>query len=482
MRLRVILSRSAVAIILYLMLSIPESKRQNIISPSAIVQSTMIEDWWPQFERDLQMLKHIPKDTLHSIVVLKLAEAQAEMASIDPFALDPEDPGLAQVQNNMQDLSPMVATVPELLGEYKTLVVEWKTIIKEQSRFWDLQVPENKARLYSFLHGTSLAYAQASMESATAQSVLLYHQQKKSIGEFSLDGINLKSGDLVIWNKANSKPIYGVSKDLAGSYDGISIVHTNDHKQMEVIFLDHLKGIQKQPLTDFSDRLATNLMVLRLRDDHPAVIKNPNLPHLAASYAAELSEQHVSYDYSLDKEETEALYATELISMIYQQYDIELGLNISGVNSENNQKWLQQLGVKHYDYIEPFEFEFDPNLEYVGEVLSAEHFMEENVELAITYAALENFEEETLSDNIMNLPKARLMKFYSSSLNLFGIEGPIPKGMSAETSVAYQKFEDNFGKIYSSMNSKIDSFETHNQFRPTYPRLLQIALVTADVH
>ena len=104
--------------------------------------------------------------------------------------------------------------------------------------------------------------------------------------------------------------------------------------------------------------------------------------------------------------------------------------------------------------------------------------MQQQIEFAATYAALENMGDNTMKDNLRSLPQSRLLKIYSSTLNIFGLQGPIPPGMTAQSALAFKNFEANYNSITNLLTSKIESFEQENLYKPTYPRLLQLALVS----
>jgi hypothetical protein len=473
-----ILSKLAIAAIVYLLLSIPDPKPIIHEDEGIELRATMLNEWWSLFEKDFTEFKAIPKDSLLGRTDLELAELKVQLALIKLESNSPNSPQLKEIQNSIFKLSPKIALLPERLNDYKYLVTDWKQFVKGQSWFWNMTSSDARTAIYYYLNGSRDALTQAILQSESLNSELIYsYPAESSDSEIKFHGIALKSGDFIVWNRQNSWPILSVSKDLPGSYDALSVVHISDHAEPKVISIEPDRGLRVIPLDEFEEFAMSSAIVLRLRADLPELIANPGLPHEAASRALAITLNTVPYDFAMDASNEEQLYPTELLAIIYRNNNISPGIQISNISSLRHREWLNRFGVSNYHFIEPYELEYDPKIKLIGEWADFDELMQEQIEFAATYAALESMENYSVSENLISLPGSRLLKVYSSTLNILGFEGPIPAGMSAQSALAFKHFEANYDSIVSLLSVKVASFEQEYKYKPTFLRLIQLASI-----
>lgn len=476
---RQVQSKLAIAVILYLLLSIPDPRTVVATTQESTLETSLLNDWWPMLENDLNQLKSIPHATLLLQTDLAIAELKVRLALIKLEPAFPDDRLLRDTQETVFKLSPRVALLPEKLEDYKQVVLEWKQIVKNMSRYWNLKSADDRRALYYYLTGSRIAVNQAILQSGEMAAELEHtgFRGRQYKERSNLNGINLESGDFIIWNSFGDYPILGISKDLPGSYNAVSIVYIPDNGEPSMIFTDPNKGVFVLALEDFKNKPVSSGIVLRLRKDLPALVANPNLPHEAAEKAMAIAEQDILYDFAMDDSNEEQLYPTELLASVFRERNLSLGIRLSEISSLQHREWLSKFGVTNYSFVGPSELEFDPQTLLVGYWADADRLMEEQIQFAATYTALEQMDENTLQDNLSSLPQSRILKVYSSILNIFGANGPIPAGMSAQTALAFKDFEDTFKTIREMLASRVKSFEKENHFKPTYPQLLQLARI-----
>jgi len=78
------------------------------------------------------------------------------------------------------------------------------------------------------------------------------------------------------------------------------------------------------------------------------------------------------------------------------------------------------------------------------------------------------------------LPIGRMMKFYSVILNMFGKEGPVPEGMSAEAALKNINYSDTHDQIKSKLIFLADQFKIQKGYKPPYWELVSLARQVRD--
>ena len=273
---RQILSNLAIAVILYLLLSIPDPRVKIIESQESVLSAGLLNDWWPILENDLKELKKVPYDTLVLQTDLAIAEFKVQLSLIKLEPSSPNDRVLKDAQQSIFDLSPRVALLPEKLNDYQQIVLQWKQTIKKMSRFWNLNSNEDKTALYYYLNGSRLALNQAILQSVNLEKDVV--EPVISNGQVEIQGIKLRSGDFIVWNKIGDSPIFAMSKDLPGLYNAVSVVHVPNNGETNLIHIDPYDGVVIQTLQEFRKLDISSGTVLRLRSDLPSLVSNPDIP------------------------------------------------------------------------------------------------------------------------------------------------------------------------------------------------------------
>lgn len=73
------------------------------------------------------------------------------------------------------------------------------------------------------------------------------------------------------------------------------------------------------------------------------------------------------------------------------------------------------------------------------------------------------------------LPIARVVKVYSSLLNVFGLVGPIPEGMSATIALRNKKLTDDHHAIKVRTEAMATEFAKQHNYNAPYWKLLTFA-------
>jgi hypothetical protein len=170
------------------------------------------------------------------------------------------------------------------------------------------------------------------------------------------------------------------------------------------------------------------------------------------------------------------MFCSEVVSRAYAYCGIRLWMGMSHISSPTTTAWLASLGVRNFETQEPSDLEYDPQLEVAGEWISARNLFRAHLDDAVTDTM---FEEATagapLPYNQWLLPFSRLAKGYSSLLNVFGIIGPVPEGMSATVALRVSCFQKEHELRKERLAGKAAEFQSHNGYVAPFWELLKIA-------
>ena len=131
---------------------------------------------------------------------------------------------------------------------------------------------------------------------------------------------------------------------------------------------------------------------------------------------------------------------------------------------------------------EPSDLEYDPQLRVVAEWRDPETLRKDHMDNAVTEAMLERAERgDRLRVAWHKLPLARITKALSSSLNLLGLVGPIPEGMSATTAMKHQDYTARHQAGIQGVMERAAEFKHRHGFEPPYWEMVRMARAVLEV-
>jgi hypothetical protein len=218
-------------------------------------------------------------------------------------------------------------------------------------------------------------------------------------------------------------------------------------------------------------------MIMRVRADHPLLVKDPMLPHRAAKLAYdEVKNRHIPYDFAMDFREPSEQFCSEVASHAYGSLGVTLWNIITTMSSPGVVNWLGDFGVRNFETQAPADLEYDPQLVVVAEWRDIGALWDDHVDNAVTEAMLENADRGLrLNYDWYLLAPARLVKGYSLILNKFGKAGPIPEGMSAQVALKSQSLDKLHKQIKKRVLAEAVAFQQENGYRPPYWELVKMA-------
>ena len=241
-------------------------------------------------------------------------------------------------------------------------------------------------------------------------------------------------------------------------------------------------GVTISPVEKYLADKKLRLMVLRLRDDLPAVTDDPMIAHKAASYSMRRSQSnHIPYDFEMDYQDPAKLFCSEVASDAYGEVGVTLWTGISTISTPGLRSWLSAFGVRYFETQEPSDLEYDPQLQVVAEWRDHQTLLKDRIDNVVVDALLERAEEGVdLSYPWHELPLGRLAKAYSAGMNTVGKIGPVPEGMSAPSALRNKSYTAWHASIAERVTIKAERFRIDNEYEAPYWRLLELARASIE--
>jgi Permuted papain-like amidase enzyme, YaeF/YiiX, C92 family len=394
-------------------------------------------------------------------------------------SLEPSDIRFRLLENNIFNTAPLIPACKNYFVNYITLYSNLRNIVKKRSRHWNLKSIDSKNTLYRLLYGNRTAIEEIMLQ-LPIESVppLIKGDDEPSITPAShIMGVSIHSGDILVSRGgAPTSALIARGNDYPGNFSHVALVYVDEGTNKISIIESHIeRGVVISTLDDYLKDTKLRIMVLRLRYD---LIKNdPMLPHKAAQYALNLvKSKHIPYDFEMNINDAEKQFCSEVVSSAYNNLGIRLWMGLSNISSVGTRNWLAAFGVRYFVTEGPSDLEYDPQLAVVAEWRDPETLYKDHMDNAVTDVMLEEADSgKVLSYDWYMLPIGRVMKLYSSIINLFGSVGPVPEGMSTEAALRNIKYSDAHSRIAKRLMILANQFKIEYGYVPPYWRLVDLA-------
>jgi hypothetical protein len=314
-----------------------------------------------------------------------------------------------------------------------------------------------------------LAFESALIQSQEEGSHLSSPDNSLSFHSKTINNIKFQSGDIIAYSlKVDDDPYVSFVKELPNMFKHLGSVYIND-TVASVIYLDHIKGLSIMPIEEFVNEHAPNGIIIRLRSDLPDILRNPNLPSLAAlnMYEMTLSGSY-KYDYHFDSESHDYIYDWELISLAFDSQ----GLTIDA-NSFRRSASSIHIG-KRKTHLTPSEIEFDHRFIIAGEWYSSDLLYKNRLLTAATTAIIEHQDKSEFLNPFL-LPGYRVLKAYSMFIGQFGFQEPIPSGITAQTQLVFNALQYKQNELITQLEEELVVYEKKRNHKATYLKIIQKA-------
>ncbi len=467
---------------LYLLLSIPVTDTVRAKGAGKKSFAWNQDEAWRALEAKFRQTRSSGCPNASQEIRERLLEGDKQLAAMAVRQFGPADTFFDGVEANLFQLGPLMAACPDSAGEYAKLVTSLRAAVKVQSRQWDVREQAVRDRLYRLLYGGRTALEEVMLQAPeeAMPAIMIGTDEPSRTPAFQRPGgIVFHSGDILVSRGgAPTSALIARGNDYPGNFSHIALLYVDEATHTPSIIEAHIeRGVVISSLDEYIKDKKLRIMVLRLRADHPLLIKDPFLPHRAAKMAFdEVKTRHIPYDFEMNFNEPSKQFCSEVASNAYSSMGVTLWNIITTMSSPGLVNWLSDFGVRNFVTQAPADLEYDPQLVVVAEWRDREALWKAQVDNAIIDSLLEGADQgDRLTYDWYLLAPARLAKAYSMLLNLFGKVGPVPEGMDSATALRSMALDKRHERLKKAVLARADAFEKNNGYRPPYWELVKIA-------
>ncbi len=471
--------------VLYIILLIPDSTPQISAPEKSVMKRPFLwnqDARWDSLEAHYSIARSAGEDTARHVLEDRLRDLEGVLRTIETKSLPPTAPEYARLEEHFFSLAALVGAAPRYGGTCVALASRVRVALKHQSEQWDMNERTARETLYRLLYGGRTAVEEVTLQAPADQrprALVLETDEPSATLSASLLGLKIHSGDILVSRGGvPTSALIARGNDFPGNFSHIALAYVDSATGQLSLIESHIeKGLAVATAEQYLGDAKLRILVLRLRADLPAMQQDPLLPHRAAlgMFQRALG-KHIPYDFSMDCADTGALFCSEVASLAYRRFGVELWMGMSHISSPGLRSWLADFGVRHWETQEPSDLEYDPQLRVVAEWRDPETLRKDHIDNAVTEAMLERAEQgEKLGYHWYLLPVARVVKAYSSVLNFFEALGPIPEGMSATSALKQKFFVARHDAATASVRISAEIFRRERGYEPPYWELVRMA-------
>lgn len=416
-----------------------------------------------------------------------IAQLDAMVDRLSQTRITPTAAVLDTLEAGFFSAAPAVAACGTFLPRYLATSTRMRAAIKAQSSGWDIRSEESRDRLYRALYGGRAAVEEVMLQQPGKVDPLALATRSDAAGTDAppaavSNGVTLHSGDILVSRGGfPTSALIARGNDYPGNFSHIALVHVDDSTHAISVIEAHIEaGVAVSTADKYLADKKLRVMVLRPRPDLPAMLRDPMLPHRAATaMLARARAEHIPYDFAMDYTNPARLFCSEVASSAYRTQGMELWMGISTISRTGLRRWLSGFGVEHFATQEPSDLEYDPQLYVVAEWHDAATLRNDHIDNAITDVMLDEADRGASLDFAWyTLPIARLAKAYSWARVQFGGAGPIPEGMSAASALRNRSYGTEHAARAAALRARAEQWKLEKGYPPTYWTLLELAAAT----
>ncbi|KPK34358.1 MAG: hypothetical protein AMK70_07650 [Nitrospira bacterium SG8_35_1] len=465
----------------YLLLSIPVTDVVPVSGAGKTSFAWNQNQMWQALERRFREARSAGCPAVDQELQDRLQEGNRHRAMVEKGQFMPSDPLFNDLELNMFGLGPLIAACPERLPAYTELVISVRDAVKQASGNWDVSDRLVRDRLYRLLYGGRTALEEVILQApeGSIPPIVFGRKEPSRTPSFEHAGVTLHSGDILISRGgAPTSALIARGNDYPGNFSHIALLYVDEATGTPSIIEAHIEqGVVISSFEEYLKDVKLRIMVMRVRSDHPLLVKDPMIPHHAAQMAyEEVKTRHIPYDFEMDFREPSKQFCSEVASHAYSSFGVTIWNILTTMSSPGVVKWLADFGVRHFETQAPADLEYDPQLVVVAEWRDINALWDDHVDNAIIEAMLEGADRgDPLSYDWYLLAPARILKAYSMALNSAGGIGPVPEGMPALNAVKNQWLGKMHKQTKLGVIEAATAFEQTNGYRPPYWELVTMA-------
>lgn len=456
------------------------------LDPTAVDRSFVWDRdaYWSRLEAAFRAVREVGCADEPSAGAAGFNRLRRAVGALQGPPLGPSDSAFQRLEQALFESAPIAAACPDCAPGWIELAHQARAAVKTQSLAWDLEAPAARDLLYRLLYGGRLALEEVMLQQpdGALPPLVTWQRPLPKTPSATVHGVRIASGDLLVSRGgAPTSALIARGNDRPGNFSHVALAHVDPGTGQVSLVEAHIeRGVAVSTVDQYLHDTKLRVMILRLREDHPALLGDPMLPHAAASLALERARsEHVPYDFAMDFDDPAKLFCSEVASWAYRQRGIGLWSNLSSISGRTVQPWLADFGVRQFATQAPSDLEYDPQIVVVAEWRDAASLFDDHVDNAVVDAMIETAEAgERLAYNHARLPAARLLKAYSVVTEAFGRVGPVPEGMSASAALRNQHFSLRHQQVRLATLERAATFARQRGYRPPYWELVAMARET----
>jgi hypothetical protein len=467
-----------IIVFLYLILLIPESPP---LTPDRAQNQPFLwnqDSLWLELEARFIKARQTGCSQLSKSINESLSKINHLLDMIDSDSLQPDAQQFSVLEDGLFNLAPLIGACQHCMIDYIKLFSRLRYIVKAQSLHWNMNTVKARKTIYRLLYGGRAAIEEVMLQASqeTIPACVMGHEEPSKTPSANILGVTIHSGDILVSRGgAPTSALIARGNDYPGNFSHVALVHVDEKTRVVSIVEAHIEcGVKIATLDEYLRDKKLRVMILRLKADLPQLIIDPILPHKAATLALKKAlTHHIPYDFEMNYQDNTKLFCSEVASAPYQELGVKLWMGISSISSPGIARWLSSFGVKYFQTQEPSDLEYDPQLRVIAEWRDPETLFKDHIDNAVIEVMLERAESgKELNYSWYLLPIARIIKLYSSLLNVFGLVGPIPEGMSATAALRNQRLTDDHHSIKDRVESMAIEFKKQHNYTSPYWQLL----------
>jgi hypothetical protein len=463
-------SRVAVIIIIYLLLSIPDTKYQYFSEevasnvPTFKIGENLITGEAKFVLSSAKEEQSIQYDSLIDLIATELTFLKSEI-------IDSHNSMIQRMTENLGRASVLAGLSAVDTRPILEHLWQWRQYLKEQSLFWNIN--DDKVKLQM---ATAINFVGLCEDFIITNRDLNYSKTTGSLAALDAMPIqeNIKSGDILLSSHDISYSFLEQAKIVPQLTVSLGLILINVDSSFYISSTPG-EGLQIKSYAEFNARPFAKRLHLRLRNDLPELISNPAMPHQAATFLFGLANDvNIDYDFRFNRVGHSSLSEIELLEFSFEGYNLDFITSFSEVNNAYVYG-LSRLGIENGIQATASEILFHPAIELVGQQLTGRNIKSRNLQMAANMAGLSAITAELITSLRWKLPYYRVLKGYSRIAGLMGNAPIMPDGMAPETALIVNYISDQSEELMPGLVSEANQFEQENKFYPTYTILSEMA-------
>ncbi len=443
-------------------------------------------DWdgdsrWEAFDRTFHRARELGcagvDESLESLLV-RIEELSASITT----GIEPDDPLMYDLEEAFIDASALAAACPRRLPSLLSAHVVAARAASSSARKWDRTDRTARDRIYRHMYTLRATRDQAVLmaEGVDPDSLALPRVRTASgVPTGTWLGIPVRSGDLLVTRGVvASSALTSRGSDRPGVFSHVAMLHI-DPETGALSFVESFPetGGEAHSPEFFLADTKRRILVLRLREEHPALRREPTLPHRAAEAALRsVTERRVRFDFSLDAGDRRRQFCSEIPLFAYGDLGVRLWEAPSTISAPGTVHWLFGMGARSFTTQVPSDLEFDPNLEFAGEWFRPDGLWPDLLDNVASDALFEAADHGLeLRSKPWLVPAVWGLKAWSWTLNRLGRKGPLPEGAGALQALRFREFSVRHAALVVAVRRAADRYVEEHGHRPYYPELLAMA-------